>query len=238
MKPTSFFRRVAVWFLLAAGLLTVRPAAAQAINDINVLNVAFRLQLQSPGYNSQNGKQRVFARPVQQSINTKNLLDRLALDKKAQGLYDSSEFPNGARLAVADTNVIVVTGNNRFIVDVSDIVSFSAGYNDILSGVTNNVTGLADKNITELILVGFRFDDTFITNGSNLSFAVQGLDTVKTADTSPQTNTGKYTEKSSDLITGANGEGQSGGVPFVMTGSIQGSRTVTLIYTPTTPPTP
>ena len=222
----------------AFNLAAVENLPAQGkLNDINVVTVAFKLQLQSPGYNSQNGVTRSFAKPVLQTINTKNLLDRLALDKQAQGLYSGNTFPGGSKLALAANQFVVVSKNNEFIVDVSDIVSFSAGTNDILSGTVNNNTGLASSKTTELTLVTLKFDDTFITdtNGtvisSDLSFSGKGLDTINTKDSTPN-SAGKYNENTSDKISNAVGEGQSGGKPFVMTGTIQGSRNATLTRLP------
>jgi hypothetical protein len=215
--------------ILTASLFAL-PASAQ-LKDINIVTVAFRLQLQSPGFNSQNGTVRNFAKPVIQTITTKNLLDRLALDKQAQGQYNSSQFPGGSKLAVADGKFVVVKSNNDLIVDVSDIVKFESGTNDILAGTTNNLTGLADNNTVELLITRLKFDDTFITGGSDLSFYAQGLDTVRTQDSTPNNN-GKYNEITSDKVDKAAGEGQSGGVPFVLTGTIQGSLRTSLTLSP------
>ncbi len=212
---------------LAAGTLQ----AQGKLNDINVVTVALKLQLQSPGFNSQNGVTRTFAKPVVQTINTKNLLDRLALDKQAQGLYNASKFPGGSKLALFGSQVVVVKGNNDFIVDVSDIISFTSGVNDIFSGTTNNNTGLASPKATELVLVNLAFDDTFIVGGSDLRFFAQGLDTIKTQDSQPGNN-GNYNEKASDQVKNAAGEGQSGGTPFVLTGSVNGNRNASLTLAP------
>lgn len=218
--------------LAAVSFATIGSAQAQVkLDDINVVTVALKLQLQSAGYNSQNGTIRSFNSPVVQTVNTKNLLDRLALDKQAQGLYDSSKFPNGAKLAVAGDHFVVVKNDNTFIVDVSDIITFTAGANDIISGSTNNTTGLASPKITELVLVRLNFDDTFIVGGSDLRFFAQGLDTIKTQDSTPGNN-GFYNENTSDSVKSAAGEGQSGGTPFVVTGSLNGSRNVKLNVQP------
>ena len=224
--------------LAAFSLAAVGNLQAQVkLDDINVITVALKLQLQSPGYNSQNGATRTYANPVVQTINTKNLLDRLALDKQAQGLYANNTFPGGAKLALSSNQVVVVKSNNDFIVDVSDIVAFTAGNNDVLSGTIDNTTSLARPNITELIIVSLSFDDTFIVGGSDLSFSVSGLDTIKTNDSTPNSSNGKYNEKTSDKVSDGTGEGQSGGTPFVVTGSIDGNRNVSLTYAPV-PPAP
>lgn len=218
---------LAVFSLAAASNLQAQPK----LNDISAINVTFKLQLQSPGFNSKDGSVRTFDKPVIQIINTKNLLDRLALDKQAQGLYNSDKFPSGAKLALAGSQVVVVRGNNDLIVDVSDIITFTGGANDILSGTTNNTTGLANPKITELVLVRLDFDDTFIEGGTSLRFFIQGLDTIKTQDSNPGNN-GNYNEKTTDNVKNAAGEGLSGGTPFVMTGSIEGNRNVTLNVQP------
>ncbi len=222
--------------LLAIALTVISFAAvgnlhAQGkLNDINVVTVALKLRLQSPGYNSRNGQTRSYANPLVQSINTKNLLDRLALDKLMQGLYANSSFPGGSKLALAGNQFVVVGKNNDFIVDVSDILSFSAGQNDILSGKVDTTTGLASHSTTELSIVTLAFDDTFIVGGSDLNFTVLGLDTTRTNDSTPNSSTGKYNENTSDNISNATGEGQSGGTPFVITGTVQGKRKVSLTY--------
>lgn len=227
LSPSLVVVLLAAFSLAAAG----QVQAQVKLKDISTVTVAFKLQLQSPGFNSKDGSVRTFDKPVVQVINTKNLLDRLALDKQAQGLYDSDKFPGGAKLALAGTQVVVVRANNDFIVDVSDIIAFSGGANDILSGTTNNSTGLADPKINELVLVRLDFDDTFIEGGTNLRFFIQGLDTIQTQDSNPGNN-GNYNEKTSDHVKNAAGEGQSGGTPFVLTGSIEGHRNVTLNIQP------
>ncbi len=229
MKHLSQTLLVAV--VAAFSLAAANVQAQSKLNDISTITVAFKLQLQSPGFNSKDGSVRTFDKPVVQVINTKNLLDRLALDKQAQGLYDSDKFPSGSKLALSGAQVVVVRGNNDLIVDVSDIITFTGGANDILSGTTNNTTGLADPKMSELVLVRLDFDDTFIEGGTNLRFFIQGLDTIKTQDSNPGNN-GNYNEKTSDNVKNAAGEGQSGGTPFVMTGSIEGNRNVTLNVQP------
>jgi len=229
---TNSSKSLVAALMVAFGFTSVGTANAQAkLNDLNVITVAFKLQLQAPGFNSQNGLTRSFAKPVVQTLNTKNLLDRLALDKQAQSLYNNNSFPSGSKLALAGGQFVVVKANNDFIVDVSDILSFTSGANAILSGTTNNTTGLANPKVTELVLVSLNFDDTFIEGGSNLRFFAQGLDTIKTQDSNPGTND-NYNEKTSDSVKNAAGEGWSGGTPFVVTGSIKGKRNVTLNLAP------
>jgi len=81
------------------------------------------------------------------------------------------------------------------------------------------------------VLVNLNFDDTFIVGGSDLRFFAQGLDTIKTQDSKPGNN-GNYNEKTSDSVKATAGEGQSGGTPFVITGSISGNRNASLTIAP------
>jgi hypothetical protein len=127
---------------------------------------------------------------------------------------------------------VVVKSNNEYIVDVSDIVSFSGGANNILSGTTNNTTGLADSKTTELALTRFNFDDLYINGDAGLRFFVQGLNATQITDSTPNSSTGKYTETSSDRISNAAGEGVSGGVPFVVTGNLNGNLSASLTNRP------
>jgi hypothetical protein len=221
MKKTFYFF-AAVLALSTAATLQAQPK----LTDVNVLTVQFKLQ--SQGGFSDNGTVRTYANPDQVKMNSKDLLAVLAQDKYAQSNYPATFFPNGARLAVADgTTAVVVNGNGQLIVDVSDIVHFDASTNSVLSGKVNNTTGLADAKTTELAIARMTFDDTFIIGGNNLSFVIQGVDKVKTTDTKPGSG-GNYNETSTDEISNAAGEGQSGGKPFVITGSISGNRSAKL----------
>ena len=91
----------------------------------------------------------------------------------------------------------------------------------------SDATGVAQPNTIELILVEINFDDTFISGGGNLSFFAEGLDTVKTNDSTPAV-TGSYNESTSDSVKNIMGEGQSNGTQFVVTGSIHGNDHVNL----------
>lgn len=218
---------LAVTVTVAVLGLTAPGARAQSnTNDFNIVTVA--LTLQSQGSISDDGTTRVYANPVKRKVSTKDLLNQLARDKYAQSNYTANFFPAGAKLALSGGAFVVVTRFNQFIVDVSDILKFSGGTNDIISGHVNDTTGLAKPQTTELTLVKLTFDDTFISGGGNLSFFVQGVDTVKTKDTTPVA--GSYVEVTSDSVKNASGEGQSGGTAFIATGSIKGSRNVKLIF--------
>jgi hypothetical protein len=216
--------------------LNAFAAAPVKLNDINVINVT--LTLQSQGTFSDNGTVRTYNAPATSRMNTKDLLNQLAVDKYAETNYAKTFFPAGSKLAINSTNgaVVVVNGNNELIVDVSDIVSFSAGTNDIVSGRVSNATGLAQPNTTELVYVSLNFDDTFISPGvvipgvgsyGNLKFFIVGLDTIKTSDSTPGAS-GNYRENTSDFVKSGAGEGEISGAQCVVTGSIQGSRGASL----------
>ncbi len=211
---------------LAALGLTVFTASAEApLDGLNLVTVA--LTLQSQGGFSGDGTVSTYAKPTVSKMDTKDILNQLARDKYAQSVYSATSFPNGSKLALAGGFFVVVDKNDQLIVDVSDIMRFSAGDNDILSGKINDTTRLASPSLTELIVVKLTFDDTFIFGGGNLKFFAQGLDTVQTKDSKPNAS-GNYSENSSDSVKNSAGEGSSKGSPFVLTGSIQGKRNVKL----------
>jgi hypothetical protein len=213
-------------------------AAAQIINGElpynNVITVA--LILHSQGSFGDNGTVRIYTKPAVRRMNTKDMLSQLARDKFAQGLYPTTFFPAGSKLVnfgdvrsfAHGGSYYVVNRDNKVLVDVSDIIiQITAGTNDILSGRVSDATGVAQPNTTELILVEFKFDDNFISGGGNLSFFAEGLDTIKTKDSTPAV-AGDYRESTSDSVKNITGEGQSNGTQFVVTGSIHGNDSVNL----------
>jgi len=195
------------------------------INDLNIINVKLTLQVQ--GSFSDNGSLRVYDQPVVRKLTTKDLLSQLARDKFAQTNYAANYFPAGYKLGVTGGAVVVVDNNNQFVVDVSDIVQFTRSTNGVLDGRINDTTGLAAGAVTETTFASLVFDDTAITNGGNLNYFVAGLDTLKIKD---KTLTGNnYQETTSDAVKNAMGEGQTAGTPFVITGSLKGSRKAKLV---------
>ena len=200
----------------------------------DVITVA--LTLHSQGGFSDNGIVRIYSKPVVRRMNTKDLLGQLAREKFAQGLYPTPFFPDGSKLVnfgdfrsfAHGGYFYIVNRDNKVLVDVSDIIiQITKGTNDILSGRVNDANGLAQPNTTELILVEFKFDDTFISGGGNLSFFAEGLDSVKTNDSTPGV-AGSYHEHTSDSVKNVMGEGLSNGTQFIVTGSIHGNDSVNL----------
>jgi len=204
--------------------LTMAALSVQAqgkLTNLDFITVAFTLQ--SQGSFSDDGTTRIYASPVTRILNTKNLLNQLARDKFAQGSYGANFFPNGAQLALSGGLFVVVDRNSQLIVDVSDILQLTYGTNAVLNGRINDTTGLASPKITESVPVQLAFDDTQIAGGGNVSFIIQGLDTIQTKDTAQLVSAG-YKETSSDSVKNISGAGQTSGTTFNVSGSIHGSR--------------
>ena len=111
----------------------------------------------------------------------------------------------------------MVNGTN-VLLNVSDIMSFSAGEKEIISGAQNDATGLASHTAQKRKIARIAFDDTFIAGGKNLQFYLQGVLNQSKTDTIPAA--GIYTEISTVKITNAAGEGSSQNLPFVCTGTV------------------
>jgi hypothetical protein len=166
-----------------------------------------------------NGTNISAASPKVQSHNTAELLSTLAYDKAAQGNWQSNSFPSGAKLAVGENTFVVVLGTN-VLVDVSDILSFSDGGNEIVSGRKSYQTGLSSPTTTRLQIGKLTFDDTEIQGGSGLKFYMQGV--VSRIETDSIPIKGIYSHTVTSKLTSGTGEGTNttGGSAFVLTGTI------------------
>ena len=165
-----------------------------------------------------NGTNTITAAPKVQTHNTAELLGILARDKAAQGSWPSNSFPAGAKLAVGNNSFVVVAGTNT-LVNVSDILSFSNGDNNIVSGKRNDITGRANPTTSRLQIGKLTFDDTAISGGTGLKFYLQGLVSQTESDTVPVNNV--YTQTRSAKLSNGTGEGtDSSGHAFVLTGSL------------------
>ena len=225
-------RNLLVVALTACSFITAGAVqVSDKLDNLNYITVTFKLQMQ--GDLSDNGSVSTYARPKFSKLVTKDLLDALAADKYAQSNYTANHFPSGSKLAVTQGGAIVVVNNkNELQADVSDIIHYTSSSNSIVSGKVDNSTGLARPKRTDLVLVRLVFDDTFIAGGSDLSFSVLGVDQSQTNDSKPGNN-GNYTEKTKDQVKAATGEGQSGGTPFIINGSIRGKGSAKLTLQPT-----
>jgi len=190
---------------------------ATSVSADTLLYITFTATTYSQRPISDNGTNTVAAAPKVQSHNTAELLTTLAKDKAAQGNWSSNSFPAGAKLAAGNDSFVVTLGTN-VLVDVSDILSFSNGEQEVFSGKTSDATGLATPSITRLRTGRLSFDDTGIVNGSGLKFYLQGVLTEKRTDSVPVNGT--YTRSTSAKLSSGTGEGSSDGIPFILTGSL------------------
>ena len=201
---------------LASGLgISVAASTARA----EVLQfLTFTVTTYSQRDSTNNGTNTITPAPKVQTHNTAELLSILAQDKHAQGRWPSNSFPAGAKLAVGNNSFVVVAGTNTLL-DVSDILSFSNGDNQIVSGKRNDSTGLSNPTTSKLQIGRLTFDDTAISGGAGLKFYLQGLVSQTESDTVPVS--GVYTRTRSAKLTNGTGEGtNSSGNAFVLTGSL------------------
>jgi hypothetical protein len=210
--------------LAALGLSALSAQAQGKITDLNEITVALKMEVQ--GSFSDNGSVRVYAKPVMSKQNTKDLLNQIGRDKYAQGQYTANTFPGGAKLGLSAGRFVVVNASNQLLVDASDILQFSRGTNTVLNGRLNDSTGLAATKVVALTFVTVTFDDTFIAGGSNTKYVLTGVDTLDIQDKVLAGN--KYSERTSDSVKNAAGEGRNANGPFVVTGSLRGSYSGTL----------
>jgi hypothetical protein len=138
---------------------------------------------------------------------TADFLKRLAIDENTAGRLDTNRFPRGARLVATNDTFVVMVGTN-VLVDVGNIISFSGGDNEIVSGTTDT-NGLARPAITRTHLARVMFDDTGINTTNGIVFFLQGAMTETTTDSAVNRN-GNYTETHVASMPSAAGEGQVG----------------------------
>jgi hypothetical protein len=185
------------------------------------------------GSSTNNGTVTTYAAPTSMTLDTKQILADLAKDEFAAGIWSSSTFPGGAKLVViingGDFQVLDKAGN--FLVDVTNILSVTYGGIDgnfITSGKQNDNTGLSSPTITVSNIATFSYDDTNIIGSVGLQFYLTGIVTGKTTDTTPNTNTGVYTETKSFKWSNTAGEGNYQSRELLLTGSLTGSGKGTL----------
>ena len=204
--------------LAALGLSAVCAQAQGTIKDLNEITVSLTMDVQ--GSFTDDGTTRVYSRPVTAKRNTKDLLNQIARDKFAQGQYNANTFPPGAKLGLTGDQFVVVNAANQLLVDVSDLIQWTRGSNTVLNGRINDTTGLADTKLTVMTFVTLAFDDTFVSGGGNMNYVLTGVDTQTIQDKLVAGN--NYQENTSDSVKNAAGEGQTGGTPFIVTGTIKG----------------
>jgi hypothetical protein len=215
-------------FVAALGLCAFAASAVRAA-DVTVF-LAMTIKISQQNSNTDNGTLTTTLPPVLKARSTIDILNKLARDEHAAGNWASNNFPKTAKLAVlpnSDHGTFVVMDGTNVLVDVSDIVSFDSGDNEITSGKKNDVTGLSSPSETRLQVGRITFDDTaFNDPDGGLKFFLQGLVTFTKTDSTPVN--GVYTEKVKVTIASGVGEGTSNiGTgnehPFVVTATVTGS---------------
>jgi hypothetical protein len=211
-------------FLAALGLCAFTASAVRAADVTLIITMTVKISQQNS--NTDNGTLTTGLPPVPKARSTADILKKLAVDEHSVGNWPSNSFPSTAKLAVqtgSNGTFVVISGTN-VLVDVSDIISFDSGDNEITSGKRSDSTGLASPSETRVQVGRINFDDTaFSDPDGGLKFFLQGLITTTITDSTPVS--GVYTEKQKSTISSAVGEGTSNiGTgdehPFVMTGTV------------------
>lgn len=199
---------------------------------VNVVTITATATVQNENV-VDNGTNTVTPAPLVRSVKTKDVLKQLALDKFAQGDYETTNFPSGAKLVVfgePGSFTFQVWGRtNNFLVDVSDIIRLEEyGRRNVFSGRVNNDTSLANHTITDRRIMGLSFDDTFIPDGGNIQFYMVGIVKSVITDTTPNSTTGRYTETQLHSASAAAGEGSYHDSSLVISGSFSAGGKATL----------
>jgi hypothetical protein len=163
------------------------------------------------------------------SVNTKQILQWLALDEFAEGNFPSNSFPKGAQLVLINGNgsdFQVLDKNGNPLVDVNDLLSIDHGDRTVVTAKISDVTGLYSPSASQTRLFDFSYDDGGIDNGVHLRFDVEGQETITLSD-SP-VKAGAYTQSISVSVSPMVGDGTYQGIPFVITGSLSFSGKQTL----------
>ena len=120
------------------------------------------------------------------------------------------------------TRWLLAFRHNRFLVDVSNILTCENGINEVVSGRITDRTGLYAPTLTQRYIFKITFNDSSIIGGEGINFYLQGLMTGTTTDMASKPD-GKYAESNSNLMPFAMGEGLWQGTPFVISGSLTGA---------------
>jgi len=206
---------------LAFVILTAGSLQAQVTN---VVTISFAAAGQNPDSTDKNGVTTIGA-PITHSANMTDILGWMATDENAEGNYTAgTTFPKGAKLIVigGDGNALdfqVLSKNSQFLVDVSDILSFTNSGtfgSDVNSGKTSDTTSLADPTQTDQEVYTLVYDDSSIIGGADVQFSFSGVIKNVTTDTAPKD--GAYKETQSHTISGGQGDGAYEGIEAIVTG--------------------
>jgi len=144
--------------------------------------------------------------PLKGLFTTKNLIAQMA--ESYTGIH-----PDGAVLqaVVSDTTndpiVFQVKNKNGTIINVSDVVQFTGGANQVSSDTYNSKTRKSSG--TSYYVTTLSYDDTALNTTNGLQFSYSGL--IKASYTSiPTKGVGLYVENQATVQVGAVGEGNAG----------------------------
>jgi hypothetical protein len=145
---------------------------------------------------------------VQHRTANKELLAIIAKDL-------GTSFPTGSQLAIISSGTMdgyfaVVDRQRNKLVDLSNIMQFSTGNNQIYSGKVNNLTGVLSQKASELGVI--TFDDSAMS-ASPIQFKLQGL------LTGTLTQTLTATTQTATMASGT-GEGSYQSIPMIVTGTM------------------
>lgn len=224
-KITSLF--AVTGLALFALTATLSSQAQTSITNF----ISFKLTAQYAGDDSSSGV--ITTVPLGSlKISNKEILSFLASDYNAAGLYPSTNFPTGAKLAIIDGYFYVLAADNSPILSVSDTLWMDDSAEGVEYGKFNDVTKLSAPSSTELYRIKFAFDDTSIVGGNDLSFQMWGLARSSYNDSTPDSNTGVYSETQKHTVTSIVGDGHKDGGIFVITGTATASGKASLMLPP------
>lgn len=154
--------------------------------------------------NSTNGT--ITTTPAQrQFFSTSNILRTLGNDASISGRITGTNFAPGASLILSNNTFFVLSGSD--VIDVSDIMTFQTGTNQLISGSTD-ANGLATPRSRTIIEIGrVTFNDTAINTNNGLVFYFQGVATQTTGNSVANATTGEFTEARSLNLNQGTGEG-------------------------------
>jgi hypothetical protein len=210
---TLLYCVIAAWALPAFTGFNLHAQVSTRITNAVTASLTITVQ----GSTTDDGTSTVYGKPTVMKLDTKTLLQRLAVDENLEGNYGSSTFPSKARLVLMNNAFLVVDRTGATLVDVSDLLSFSQGNIQVVSGKQNDASGAGSS--TDLYIGTIVFNDSGVAGCGGINISVSGRFSEKQTISNPD-KTGNQTESlsasSSDLV----GEGAINGIDAVVTGSV------------------
>jgi hypothetical protein len=220
MKKTNHILLTMLALAVCTGLA---PAARAQVTNIITLKMTIKIQNQE----HDNGTNTTAAAPTGVDITTVNLLKEIAQAEYAESKISTNSFPATAKLAAVayyngDPSFLVLSSTNTLLCDVSDVLSVRSGQLglDVFSGTTKDSNSLPNTSATDLHVETVVYDDTGILGTNNgVQFYMTGL-MASTRSLKLASGGAAYTLTESNNLSNGVGEGQSQGMPFMLTGSI------------------